>query len=74
MLRGKSIALSALVMNVERSYISNLTTCLKVPQTKRSKHTQEEYTVGNSQNHGGNQPNRNKESNTKNQQNQKLVL
>jgi hypothetical protein len=43
-------------------------------RTKRSKLTQEEVKAGNSQTPGQNQPNRNKEKNTENQQNQKLIL
>ena len=42
--------------------------------TKRSKFTQEKQKAGNNQTQGLNQPNRNKENNTKNQQNQKLIL
>ena len=43
-------------------------------RTKRSKLTQEELKAENSQTRGQNQPNRNKENNTENQQNQKLIL
>jgi hypothetical protein len=39
----------------------------------RSKFTQEEEKIGSSKTQGQNQSNRNKENNTKNQQNQKLV-
>ena len=45
----------------------------EISRTKVRKHTQEQM-AGNSQIKGGNQPIRNKENNTKNQQNQELIL
>jgi hypothetical protein len=71
-LREKFIALSALVKKLERSYTNNR--ILESSRTKRSKLTQEDQKAGNCQTQGLNQPDRNKENNTKNQQNQKLVL
>jgi hypothetical protein len=41
-LRGKFIALNALVKKLKRSYSSNLTSYLRVLEQKRSKVTQEE--------------------------------
>ena len=43
-------------------------------RTERSKHIKEKQTSGNSQTQCQNQPNRNKENNTKNQKKQKLFL
>jgi hypothetical protein len=45
-LRGKFIALSALVKKLERSYTSNLP---ESSRTKRNKHTQVVWLIGNNQ-------------------------
>jgi hypothetical protein len=72
-LRGKFIALSAPVKKLERSYINNLTAYLRAlepEETNSPKRSRGQEIIKLDHN----QPNRNKENNTKNQQNQKLVL
>jgi hypothetical protein len=71
-LSWKFIALSALVKKLKISYTDNLTE--QSSRTEGSKFTQEKWKAGNSQSQGQNQPNRNIGKNTKNQQNQKLIL
>ena len=65
--RGKFKALSAFIKKLENSYTSNIIAYLKALEHK------EEYTAENSQAQRENQPNRNKENDTKDQQNQNLV-
>jgi hypothetical protein len=71
-LRGKFIALSALVKKLERFYTNNLTAQLRALEQKDA--NSPKRSRGNSQTQCRNQPNRSKENNAKNQQKQKLVL
>jgi hypothetical protein len=70
-LRRKFIALSALVKKLEISYTNNLTTHLRALEQKDA--NSPKRIRGQKIVKLRNQPNRNKENNTKNQQNQKLV-
>jgi len=72
-LRGKFIALSALVKKLERSYTSNLTAHLRALEQKEASTTKSSRRQ-ESQTQGQNQLNRNKENNAKTRQNQKLAL
>jgi hypothetical protein len=72
-LRGKFIALSTLVKKQERSYTNNLTEHPRALEQKKQTYPRG-VEAGNSETQDGNQPSRNNENNTKNQQNQNLVL
>jgi hypothetical protein len=73
-LRGKLIALSASKKKLVRAYTSRLTAHLKALETRGSKLTKEEWTAGNNQTQGQNEPSGNKKNYLKNQTNQELVL
>jgi hypothetical protein len=62
----------SLVKKLERSYTNNLRAHQRALEQQEANATKKKS--GNSQIQGRNKPNRNKENNTKNQQNQKLVL
>jgi len=70
--RGTCIALSALVKKLEGSYTSNLIAHLRTPEQKEACTCKRSRRQEISQ--GRNQPNRNKENNTKNQQKEVLVV
>ena len=72
LLRRKFTALSAQVKKLERSYTNILAVHLRVLEQIKQIHPK--GVEGNRQTHHRNQPNRNIENNTMNQQNQKLVL
>jgi hypothetical protein len=71
--KGKFITLSAFKKILQESYTNNSTP--ECSKSKRTKHTQEKQTAGNSQNQKKkNQPIKNKDNNKKNQENLGLVF
>jgi hypothetical protein len=66
--------LSALVKKLERSYTTNLTAHLRALEQKEANSPNRSRQQEIVKLRAGNKPNRNKENNTKNEQNQKLFF